>query len=422
MRIAVWYNLPSGGAKRALHDHVKGLVGLGHTVEAWCPPTSNQTYWPLGDLVKQHIVPLHESAPSKSTWRQIDKRHGFLFDKMRHMEEHSANCAKAIDAGNFDVLFANTCQFYGAPQIARFIRRTKKVLYLQEPHRAYYEAWPLWPWSALPDAYMPRHPFERLQLARRLTAMRIKAREEQMNAQAFDRILVNSYFSRETLLRVYALDSQVCYLGIDTNKFVHKNSPREKFIVGVGSFSPNKNISFVIESLAQIPKLERPSLVWLGNSQNDSGYLDGLKRQADQQEVVFKPKTDASDENIVEILNQGYLMVYAPNLEPFGYVPLEANACGMPVVAVAEAGVRETIVDGVNGLVVDNTTQAVAQAVLKLLRDEKLYQTLSKQAVNRIKAMWSLDDSTNRLNEHLVSLAAISPSLLSATDSLVPSN
>ena len=43
-------------------------------------------------------------------------------------------------------------------------------------------------------------------------------------------------------------------------------------------------------------------------------------------------------------------MVYAPCLELVGLAPLEANACGVPVVAVAEGSVRETIVDGVYGL------------------------------------------------------------------------
>jgi len=47
------------------------------------------------------------------------------------------------------------------------------------------------------------------------------------------------------------------------------------------------------------------------------------------------------------------LGLYAPRLEPVRYAPLEANACELPVVGVTEGGLRETIVDGVNGLLVD---------------------------------------------------------------------
>jgi glycosyltransferase involved in cell wall biosynthesis len=45
------------------------------------------------------------------------------------------------------------------------------------------------------------------------------------------------------------------------------------------------------------------------------------------------------------------MMLNAPGLELFGLAPLEANACGMPVVAVVEAGIRETITDGVPSIV-----------------------------------------------------------------------
>ena len=57
MRIAVWNNLPSGGGKRALYHHVKGLVERGHHVESWCPPTADRTYLPLSELVEEHVVP-----------------------------------------------------------------------------------------------------------------------------------------------------------------------------------------------------------------------------------------------------------------------------------------------------------------------------------------------------------------------------
>src|SRR5216683_2521051 len=58
MKIAVWHNLPSGGGKRALYDHVRGLVARGHSVEVWCPPTASRTFLPLDALVREHVVDL----------------------------------------------------------------------------------------------------------------------------------------------------------------------------------------------------------------------------------------------------------------------------------------------------------------------------------------------------------------------------
>src|SRR5438270_5425310 len=46
MKIAIWHNLPSGGAKRALHDQVVGLKARGHELEVWCPSSADPNYLP----------------------------------------------------------------------------------------------------------------------------------------------------------------------------------------------------------------------------------------------------------------------------------------------------------------------------------------------------------------------------------------
>lgn len=45
-------------------------------------------------------------------------------------------------------------------------------------------------------------------------------------------------------------------------------------------------------------------------------------------------------------------MLYTSRLEPFGLAPLEANACGTYVIAIAEGGIRESISDGINGTLI----------------------------------------------------------------------
>ena len=68
MKIAVWHNLPSGGGKRSLYYHVKGLIERGHTVESWCPSTADRTYLPLDDLITEHIIPFNWEPRAAKTF------------------------------------------------------------------------------------------------------------------------------------------------------------------------------------------------------------------------------------------------------------------------------------------------------------------------------------------------------------------
>src|SRR5450631_3371007 len=99
MKIAVWHNLPSGGGKRALFDHIGGLVRRGHTVEAWCPPTADKSFLPLSELVPEHTVDMTWPVPK----RLSDKLQITLETKrmLAAMDEHCRACAEQIAARDF---------------------------------------------------------------------------------------------------------------------------------------------------------------------------------------------------------------------------------------------------------------------------------------------------------------------------------
>src|SRR5438067_10970086 len=106
MKIAVWHNLPSGGSKRALYDHVRGLVTRGHIVEAWCPLTADPNYLPLCDIVREHILPLDWPPKERlSDFWQITLQ---VQQSLAAMEAHCRVCAAVINRAGFDILFANT--------------------------------------------------------------------------------------------------------------------------------------------------------------------------------------------------------------------------------------------------------------------------------------------------------------------------
>jgi glycosyltransferase involved in cell wall biosynthesis len=423
MRIAIWHNLPSGGGKRALYDQVRGLVARGHQLEAWCPPTADRSYLPLTDLVPEHVVPMTLRGPlelAPSLWQKLHPLHWSARARLRAMNRHSVECAREIDSKKFDLLFAASCLLFHTPAIARFTK-LPSVLYLQEPNRPFYESSPELPWIAMswaPRDLLDRH-FWRRALVRKvmLPGVRLQAREERTNAMAFQKILVNSLFSRESVLRAFGVDSKVCYLGIDTDKFVNMNMRREGFTVCLASLLPTKNIEFLIASLADISAPRRPKLVLIANMVRPS-YLLRLQSLAEQLGVDIDLKHRIQDTELVDILNRARMMVYAPRLEPFGYAPLEANACGLPVVAVAEGGVRETIEDGINGLLVEHDPRSMAEAIERLLVDDELHRRLSQAAYHLAQTKWSYQSSLDRLEAGLK--AELSPGEAATKNQLEP--
>jgi glycosyltransferase involved in cell wall biosynthesis len=409
MRIAVWHNLPSGGAKRALYYHVRGLVEKGHSVEAWCPSSVDRSYLPLSNLIREHVLPIKIPHRNKFMQRMpvLAESQGDQLRQARALDEHCQKCAEEINRRDFDILFANSSVIHAVSSIGRYVK-TKKVLYLQEPNRWLYEAGEGGlRWIAIPAAsrtwMQPRYMLWFLFDLIRTQQLRVLARDERLNASTFDVILVNSYFSRETLLRVYGLDSTVCYLGVDTKLFVNHQYPRENFVVSVGELDQHKNVELAINAISKIAA-PRPRLVWIAN-RGAAWYYEKMRSLAESNKVSFVARASINDDELVDILNRATAMVYAPRLEPFGLAPLEANACGLPVVAVAEGGVRETIIDGVNGLLVQHQPQMMAHAIQRLAHDKDLAARLSKNASNIAQEKWSVNAAVERLERQLTQAA-----------------
>ena len=104
-----------------------------------------------------------------------------------------------------------------------------------------------------------------------------------------------------------------------------------------------------------------------------------------------------SDEQLVNLYNRAKAVVYAPLLEPFGLVALEAMACGTPVIGVKEAGLRETVRSGETGILTERSETDFAQAVETLLSDERMLRSMSEQARTYVCRDWTWERSTDGL-------------------------
>lgn len=232
----------------------------------------------------------------------------------------------------------------------------------------------------------------------------MRVREEVRNAFAFTKVLCNSFYSRESILRAYGLDAEVCYLGIDETHFApDENGPRLPFFLSVGRAAIDKNAAFIIRALGLREDRSWP-LVWVANMA-DEGYASELQKLANAVGVRLDVRHDVSDRELLDLYRTAGLFLYAPRLEPFGLAPLEAAVCGLVTVAVAEAGTRESITDGQNGFLVAADEALFAEKIDDLLADDA---GLSKQAFlarDTVEQKWGMRQAVEHLEGILTRIA-----------------
>lgn len=390
-KIAVWYNVPSGGSKRQIFLHLRELLKRGWEFEAWRPPLRQEDYLPIGSLIPEHVVPLERKQLRSGPLKLLDiaSRERFNLDAM---EAHSRSCASEMRQRGFEFLWANTCLDRATPMIGRFFEGPK-IAYVNEPQRPFYEAQSgPWPWSAPEGALsLKGQVLDRI----RQRDLRLLTREERRSALSYDRFLCNSLYSRETFLRVYGVDAEVCYLGVDEALFTPGVYPREPFVLMLGSFNRVKNVELIVRALSLIPS-GRPELVWVGNY-GDPAYRSEMLALAESLGVNLTLKELIPDAELIRLLQTATALVYTPRLEPFGYAPLEASACGTPTVTVPEGGTRESVRDGVNGLWTEPDAASIAGTLSRLIDSPSLVQELGTQARALVLERWTASQAADRL-------------------------
>src|SRR5712675_1248004 len=100
MKIAVWHNLSSGGGKRALYYHVRGLVERGHEVTCWSLDTSDESYLPLSEFATEHVLPYEVKRSDRDGFvGKWFSGYREALERMRAFDEACKRCAREIEAG-----------------------------------------------------------------------------------------------------------------------------------------------------------------------------------------------------------------------------------------------------------------------------------------------------------------------------------
>lgn len=397
MKIAVYHNLPSGGGKRALYEMTRRLAQR-HEIDVYTLATAEHDFCDLRPHAGRHVIwPFQPLPLARRPFGRLNQ--GIRSADLRRLDTLQRQIAAQIDGGDYDVVFAHNCQFGQSPGLLKYLR-TPSVYYCQEPPRLLYE----------PPVERPYNRFSKAQdLGNRLDPLpglyrRTLRRLDRDNVRAASVVLVNSHYSRETLFRTYGIFAHIGRLGVDSERFRPLGLEKQHRVVSVGALTPRKGFDWVIASLARIEAGQRPALTIVSNFTDpaEKAYLHELAQRG-AVEVEFR--AGVSDDELVASYNRALLTVYAPVMEPFGFVPLESMACGTPVVGVREAGVRETIVHEATGLLVERDPEYFAAAIAGLASDPNRRASLGQQGRTYVQAEWSWDRSVQAVESHLSRVA-----------------
>jgi glycosyltransferase involved in cell wall biosynthesis len=170
------------------------------------------------------------------------------------------------------------------------------------------------------------------------------ARWDAASATRVSRFVANSSHVAGRIRRYYNRRAAVVYPPVDTDFFHPAASPPESHALIVSALVPYKRIELAIEgcALAGVP------LIIVG----DGPDRPLLERRASPSTTFL----GALSGNALRDQYRRARAVLLPGEEDFGIVPVEAQACGTPVVALARGGALETVIDGETGVLFESAT------------------------------------------------------------------
>lgn len=172
------------------------------------------------------------------------------------------------------------------------------------------------------------------------------------SAMGVDRFIANSDFIARRIGKVYRREAEVIYPPVNTDAFAI-GEERSEFYLTVSRLVPYKRIDVLVEAFNQMPGKR---LVVVG----DGPELESLQRIAGDNIAFVGHQPQAE---LLRYMQLAKAFVFAAE-EDFGIVPVEAMACGTPVIAFGHGGLKESVLDGATGLFFEEQTpDSVVEAV-----------------------------------------------------------
>lgn len=275
----------------------------------------------------------------------IRKRHRYLFPWMPRTME-------AFDFSGYDLVISSSNTY------AHGIVTKPSTTHLSYCHSPMRYAWD-WCHEYLEEQNIG--PIKRRAILSLMNKVRVW---DYYAADRVDHYIANSNNVRHRIQKYYRTDSSVLYPPVDVERFKLTPAHQNYFLI-VSTLTPYKKIDLAVNLFNKI----RKRLVIIGEGSDKAR----LQRMAGPHIdfLGFKP-----DEVVREYMQNCRAFIF-PGEEDFGIAPVEAMACGKPVLAFGKGGVLETVREGVTGEFFEEPTiEAMENGLARLLANEGKYDPM----------------------------------------------
>ncbi|MBI5151113.1 MAG: glycosyltransferase family 4 protein [Candidatus Pacebacteria bacterium] len=360
MRVAVFYELNIGGARRAALELAKELTKK-HDVKIFAVDYGNSDDYAA---LNHTIYAFHSPSNAKGLGRI---RHD-TWDLVRLAVLH-LKITRDILSWKADCVFVHPSCYTQTPYVLAFLKWTRipTCFYCQEPLRIVHD-----PFYRLPDDLKGfKRFYETMNRGLRRVLDAFLIHQSTM-------VLTNSHSTQKRIYKAYGLRAEVCYLGIDTSLFFPTKEKKKYDVLFVGGPVSTEGFDLLTQALQHMKTKLR------------THFIHARERNT--------PLTDAE---LRSAYNTSRITMCLSRNETFGLTFLESLACGTPGIVIREGGYKETVLHGKTAFFVPPNAKEIAKTITFLLKHPKLQKELGENGVRDVRTRWTWEKSGKNVEKFL---------------------
>ena len=215
-----------------------------------------------------------------------------------------------------------------------------------------------------------------------------------------DHILTNSKFTAKRCENIYGIaETEVVYPGIDISEFPEYPVEKEDYILCVANLTKFKQINLVLDAIFLLKqKKVKKNLIIIGDGEEREKLIKQSQALGLTNNVTFTGKI--SRDLLISYYAKAQCVVFPSVGEPFGIVPIEAQAAWTPVIATRSGGPMESVIDGETGFLVEpNSVNALAEKILYFDQNKQVAESMGITGRKNVETMFSWEKAAEQLLE-----------------------